>query len=397
MINDLIILDRKEDLFLKDMNDHDNLLNDIVKNASFLVIGAAGSIGQAVTKEIIKRNPKKIHCVDLSENNLAELVRDIRSSNIKQPTIFKTFALDIGTSIYDDFISEDGQYDFVLNLSALKHVRSEKDVFTLMRMIQVNILNTEKTILNSITNKSKKYFCVSTDKATNPVNLMGASKKIMELYLSHYRGDINISSARFANVAFSNGSLLESFRYRLFKRQPISAPNDVKRYFITHEESGRLCLLSCLLGKDCEIFFPKLDSGLDLQKFNKLAVNYLESEGFSPYECKSEEEARNLDIEKLINQGTWPCLFSKSDTSGEKDYEEFYLDNEDIELDRFQDVGIIKSFPEVESSKLEDFKSQISIMQAKGKYTKEDIIDLFNNLIENFSHIEKGKSLDDKM
>ena len=257
-MNILQLIGREEELFKDDIQHYKDELTDIVSHSSFLVIGAAGSIGQAVTKEIFRRNPKKLHAVDISENNLVELVRDIRSSLGYIDGEFRTFALDIGSLEYDAFIKSDGKYDYLLNLSALKHVRSEEDPFTLMRMIEVNIENTEKTIQQSIDNKTKKYFCVSTDKAANPVNMMGASKRIMEMFLMEKSLQIPISTARFANVAFSDGSLLHGFNQRIQKRQPISAPNDVKRYFVTPKESGELCLMSSLLGENRDIFFPKL-------------------------------------------------------------------------------------------------------------------------------------------
>jgi FlaA1/EpsC-like NDP-sugar epimerase len=269
-------------------------LIEIVSSSRFLVIGGAGSIGQAVTKEIFKRKPLKLHVVDISENNMVELVRDIRSSFGYIDGDFQTFALDIGTIEYDAFIEADGEYDYVLNLSALKHVRSEKDPYTLMRMIQVNIFNTDKTIQQSIKKGAKKYFCVSTDKAANPVNMMGASKRIMEMFLMRRSTDIKISTARFANVAFSDGSLLHGFNQRIQKRQPIVAPNDIKRYFVVPQESGELCLMSCIFGENRDIFFPKLSESLHLITFAEIAVNYLRQLGYEPYICSSEEEARQF-------------------------------------------------------------------------------------------------------
>ena len=250
----LDLIGRKEELFLKDITNHKDQLQQIVTSSSFLVIGGAGTIGQAVVKEIFKRKPTKLHVVDINENNLVELVRDIRSSLGYIDGIFGTFALDIGSTEYDAFITNDGKYDYVLNLSALKHVRSEKDKFTLMRMIDVNIFNTDKTIKHAIENGTKKYFCVSTDKASNPVNMMGASKRIMELFLMRRSSSINVSTARFANIAFSDGSLLHGFNQRIEKMQPIVAPNDVRRYFMTAKESGELCLMSCIFVK-IEIYF----------------------------------------------------------------------------------------------------------------------------------------------
>ena len=255
--NILYFIGRSNPLFADDINEYSAQLESIVESSSFLVIGGAGSIGQAVVKEIFKRNPKKLHVVDISENNLTELVRDIRSSFGYIEGDFKTYALDIGSIEYDAFIKYDGKYDYVLNLSALKHVRSEEDPFTLMRMIDVNIFNTDKTIRQSIDNGAKKYFCVSTDKAANPINMMGASKRIMEMFLMRRSLDINISTARFANVAFSDGSLLHGFNQRIEKGQPIAAPSDIKRYFVTPQESGELCLMSCIFGKDRDIFLDR--------------------------------------------------------------------------------------------------------------------------------------------
>ncbi|MFN6015266.1 MAG: polysaccharide biosynthesis protein, partial [Flavobacteriales bacterium] len=255
----LQIIGRESELFVEDVQHVESDLRSIISHSSFLVLGGAGSIGQAVTKEIFKRNPQKLHVVDISENNLVELVRDLRSSLGYIDGDFQTFALDIGSVEYDAMIKADGHFDYVLNLSALKHVRSEKDPYTLMRMIDVNIRNTVKTILQSKEKGAKKYFCVSTDKAANPVNMMGASKRIMELFLWKLSSKIPISTARFANVAFSDGSLLHGFNQRLEKMQPIVAPNDVDRYFVTPQESGELCLLSCIFGNSGDTFFPKVN------------------------------------------------------------------------------------------------------------------------------------------
>ena len=257
MLSTLQLLDRHEPLLTRDIAIHQQQLEQVISRSSFLVLGGAGTIGQAVCKEIFKRQPLKLHVVDISENNLTELVRDIRSSYGYIAGDFQTFALDIGSSEYDALIESDGRYDYVLNLSALKHVRSEKDPFTLMRMINVNIFNTTKTIEQAIKGGAKKYFCVSTDKAANPVNMMGASKRIMEMFLMRASVNIDISTARFANVAFSDGSLLHGFNQRLEKNQPLVAPNDIKRYFVTAQESGELCLMSCILGDNRDIFFPK--------------------------------------------------------------------------------------------------------------------------------------------
>jgi len=392
----LELIGRKNRLLSEDVNNHESVLHTKVQESSFLVIGAAGSIGQAVTKEIFKRNPKKLHAVDISENNLVELVRDIRSSLGYIDGDFRTFALDIGSWQYDAFIESDGEYDYVLNLSALKHVRSEKDPYTLMRMIEVNILNTLKTIEQSKQCGVKKYFCVSTDKAANPVNMMGGSKRIMEMFLMRESQHIDISTARFANVAFSDGSLLHGFNQRLEKKQPIVAPSDVKRYFVVPQESGELCLLSSLLGQNRDIFFPKLSEELHLITFAEIAEKFLHRKGFEPYLCENEDEARKL-IKELPQKGKWPCLFTPSNTTGEKDFEEFFTPNEIIDLDRFQNLGIIKNGLADNSNKLDYFLDTIFEMRKRGKWAKEEIVELFHEIIPGFGHEEKGKYLDSKM
>jgi FlaA1/EpsC-like NDP-sugar epimerase len=369
------LIGRDKTLFDRDLELNQKVLFEIVTASSFLVLGGAGSIGQAVTKEIFKRNPKKLHVVDISENNMVELVRDIRSSFGYIDGDFQTFALDIGSEEYDAFIEADGKYDYVLNLSALKHVRSEKDPFTLMRMINVNIFNTDKTIQQSIKKGTKKYFCVSTDKAANPVNMMGASKRIMEMFLMRRSKDITISTARFANVAFSDGSLLHGFNQRIQKRQPIVAPNDIKRYFVVPQESGELCLMSCIFGENRDVFFPKLSESLHLITFAEIAVKYLSSLGYEPYLCNTEEEARLL-INSLPQEGKWPCLFTNSDTTGEKDFEEFYTSDELLDMNRFENLGIIKNELVSQDNKLEHFTKVINDLKKAGKWNKEEIVNL---------------------
>ena len=395
-MNILNLIGRTKDIFSQDISFYQDELNKIVRFSSFLVIGGAGSIGQAVTKEIFKRNPVKLHIVDISENNLVELVRDLRSSFGYIEGDFQTFALDIGSFEYDAFIESDGKYDYVLNLSALKHVRSEKDPFTLMRMIDVNIFNTEKTILHAIENGTKKYFCVSTDKAANPVNMMGASKRIMEMYLFSLSQKISISTARFANVAFSDGSLLHGFNQRIQKRQPIVAPNDIKRYFVTPKESGELCLMSCIFGENRDVFFPKLIADLHLITFADIAKKYLTELGYKPYLCASEEEARKR-ISTLPEKGMWPCLFTNSDTTGEKDFEEFYTENEVLDIQRFQNIGIIKNKENYSADKTAYFSTRIQELKKSKKWTKEQLVDLFFTMIPGFGHKETGKYLDSKM
>lgn len=400
MDNILPLIGRTAPLFDRDIAANEVFLSGTVCASRFLVIGGAGSIGSAVTREIFARNPRLLHVVDISENNMVELVRDIRSSVGYSDGEFATFAIDCGSDIFDDFIKAQaeriGGYDYILNLSALKHVRSEKDPYTLMRMIDVNVFNTDKTMCQARDMGAKKYFCVSTDKAANPVNMMGASKRIMEMFLTRRSLEMPVSTARFANVAFSDGSLLYGFNRRLEKGQPLSAPNDVRRYFVTPKESGELCLMSCLLGDNRDVFFPKLDHDLNLITFSQIAVKYLESRGYEPYECRSEDEAR-ARVGELKSAGKYPVYFFKSDTTGEKDFEEFFTDKEVLDMTRFTNLGVIKNEPVFEQEKLDLFVARIKAMREKGEWTRGELIYLFNEMIPNFNHKETGKFLDGRM
>ena len=392
----LELIGRKTPLLEEDIKSNEKYLQESVSISSFLVIGGAGSIGQAVVKEIFSRSPARLHVVDISENNLVELVRDIRSSYGYISGDFRTFALDCASVEFQAMFRNEGKYDYVLNLSALKHVRSEKDPYTLMRMVNVNIINTVDTLQLAVAGGVKKYFCVSTDKAANPVNLMGASKRIMEMFLMKWGEEIPISTARFANVAFSDGSLLHGFNRRIEKRQPIAAPDDIRRYFVTPKEAGQLCLLSAVLGENRDIFFPKLSEELNLITFSSIAGRYLKSRGYEPYLCDTEEEARK-EADSLINSGRWPCCFFPSDTTGEKSFEEFHTEDETVDFDRFRNLGIVKNTSEYNEELLRNFLNKISIMKNRGNWTKNEILDLFMQMIPNFNHKETGKYLDAKM
>jgi len=395
-MNVLQLIGRIAPLFDADISSQNNELAELVSGSRFLVIGGAGSIGQAVTREIFKRNPIALHVVDISENNMVELVRDIRSTLGYIAGDFRTFAIDCASLEYQALMNASGDYDYVLNLSALKHVRSEKDPFTLMRLIQVNILNTINTLQMARDQNAKKYFCVSTDKAANPVNMMGASKRIMEMFLMRESETMPISTARFANVAFSDGSLLHGFNQRFAKQQPISAPNDVRRYFVTPQESGELCLMSCLLGENRDIFFPKLSEQLDLTTFSDVAERYLATLGYEPYHCSTEEEARER-AQELIASKRWPCYFFKSDTSGEKDFEEFFTDREVLDMNRFKNLGVIKNQANYNTVQLDNFLKSIDSIRAGAVWEKAPLVDLFNQMIPDFDHKETGKYLDGRM
>lgn len=395
-MNLLNLIGRDEELFTTDLNNLSNDLNDIISKSSFLILGASGTIGQAVSKEIFIRNPSLLHLVDLSENNMVELVRDFRSSIGYSSGEFKTFALDCGSIEFDALMSRGIKYDYIFNLSALKHVRSEKDPYTLMRMTVTNIINTIKILEIAKAKGSKNYFCVSSDKAANPVNLMGASKRIMELFLMRQSFSQSISMARFANVAFSDGSLLHGFSQRFQKQQPFSSPNDTLRYFITSKEAGILCLLSGIFGYNRDIFFPKLSDKLELISFPIIAKRYLKEHGYDVYDCKSEDEARSK-VHKLIPNKKWPCYFFKSDTTGEKDFEEFFTKDELLDLERFETIGVIKSKIEFDEKKLDEFLIGIEKLRNKAKWSKEDILELFYKVLPDFKHKDTGKFLDDKM
>ena len=395
-MNVLGLIGRTRPIFVEDVSHCEPELRELVSGSRFLVIGGAGSIGQAVAREIFKRKPRVLHVVDISENNMVELVRDIRSTLGYIKGDFRTFAVDCGACEFEALMNAGEGYDYVLNLSALKHVRSEKDPFTLMRLIEVNVLNTIKTLGLARDHGARKYFCVSTDKAANPVNMMGASKRIMEMFLMRESGTLAISTARFANVAFSDGSLLHGFNQRFAKRQPISAPSDIRRYFITPQESGELCLMSCLLGENRDIFFPKLSEQLDLTTFSDIAVRYLEALGFDPHPCDSEDEARDRATE-LIAAKRWPCYFFQSDTTGEKDFEEFFTAQETLDMERFSNIGIIKNDAVYDDKKLRYFLQTIDEIRSSPSWGKAPIVDLFTYMLPDFDHKETAKYLDARM
>lgn len=389
----LQIINRESLLFDKDIGIHEDELKKIVSSSTFLIIGGAGSIGRQVTKEILKRKPKTIHIVDISENNLVELVRDLRSSDSINSK-FETFSIDTMSKSFD-LLTKNYRYDYVLNLSAIKHVRAERDPYTILRMIEVNILSTLKS-LELTKDFSKKFFCVSTDKASNPVSLMGASKRIMELFLLNHESETEISSARFANVAFSDGSLLEGFINRFNKKQPFAAPIDIKRYFITPRESGELCLMSAIFGMNKDIFFPKFREDFQLTSFTDIAENFLLKKGYEPFYCSSEDEAREK-VYLIDKQKKWPCYFFESDTSGEKSFEEFYTSDEIPDLSSFTNIGIVKPKLQVDKKLLNKFMESFKEISNKKNIDKNMLVDIFEMLLPNFSHLETNKNLDQKM
>jgi FlaA1/EpsC-like NDP-sugar epimerase len=392
----LDLIGRRHELFADDVAAHEREISSIVQSSRFLVIGGAGSIGQAVAIEILKRNPQLLHVVDTSENNLVELVRDVRSSIGYIDGEFATFAIDAGSDIFDALLAASPGYTHVLNLSALKHVRSEKDPYTLMRMIDVNILNADKSMRQAHAGGVSKYFCVSTDKAANPVNMMGASKRIMEMFLMRRSLDVPVSTARFANVAFSDGSLLFGFNRRIEKEQPLSAPNDVRRYFVTPQESGELCLISCLLGENRDVFFPKLDRDRDLITFSEIAERFLARRGYEPVQCATEDEAR-ARVAELKGRRKWPVYYFASDTTGEKDSEEFYTERETLDMGRFAAIGVIRNDAMFDADRLDEFERTVRAMRARGSWTRPELIALFNRMLPEFRHLDTGTFLDGRM
>jgi nucleoside-diphosphate-sugar epimerase len=393
----LPLIGRHRPLFGDDLARHGPAMDEAVRAGRFLVVGGAGSIGAAVVRELFRRRPRALHVVDLAENNLAELVRDVRSSMGYIAGDFRTFALDVGSAEFDAMVAAHGPYDYVLNFSALKHVRSEKDPFTLMRMVRVNVLDTDRLVRHAIRMGARKHFCVSTDKASNPVNLMGASKRVMEMFLMRRAAEIPNSTARFANVAFSDGSLPYSWTRRVAKRQPLSAPDDVRRYFVTDAEGAVLCLMSTFFGDNRDVFFPKLDGRLHLEKLSDVARRYLRGIGYEPHECASEDEAR-ARVDELAAAGRWPCyFFPSSDTTGEKDVEEFYTDEERVDWGRFVDIGVVTNDVGWDAATLDAFEASVRQMWESRQWTKAQLVDLFNRTLSRFGHKETFKYLDDRM
>lgn len=398
MTEDVILklIGRTEPLFGEDLARLEDDLARRIRDARLLVIGGAGSIGGAVVKELVQRSPRALHVVDINENNLTEIVRDVRSSVGYIDGDFRTFCLDCHSDLFDTFIRAQDRYDVILNFSALKHVRSEKDPFTLMRMIDVNIFGTRRTLEAAIATGCPRYFCVSTDKASSPVNMMGASKRIMEMFLMRASGKIDVSSARFANVAFSDGSLPFAWLRRMEKRQPLAAPSNIRRYFVTDREGALLCLLAVFFGENRDLFFPKLSDKLHQITVAEMAGRFLAEMGYQAHPCASEDEAR-AKVEELAARKRWPCYFSESDTTGEKDFEEFYSEGDSVDWDRFVDAAVLRNDVSWDEADLDHFVRQIQLMRAAGQWSKPQLVELFSQTLDTFSHVERNRSLDERM
>jgi FlaA1/EpsC-like NDP-sugar epimerase len=388
------ITGRAESLLWKDLADYHDAINSEIHDKSVLVIGGAGTIGSSFIKALLRYHPKKLVVVDINENGLTELVRDCRSRNdITLPKDFKSYPVNFGDAVFTKIFKQEAPFDIVANFAAHKHVRSEKDAFSIEAMIENNVLKAKKLLDLLLGYPPQHFFCVSTDKAANPVNIMGASKKLMEEVILAYSSDLPITTARFANVAFSNGSLLAGFIERIMKQQPLSSPSDVKRFFVSPQESGEICLLACVLGKSGEIFFPKLHEDA-MVNFADIATLFIKQLGLEPDVCADETTARDRAAHPVA--GKYPVYFFQSETSGEKLYEEFYTDQEELLLDKFAALGIIQNAPRRKKEELDKIIGEIDSMFA-AEVNKEDIVHLLNKLLPGFKHIETGLSLDQKM
>lgn len=391
------ITKRNQSMFVEDIENKKQELSGKIYKKTILVIGGAGSIGSSFIKAILPFKPASLVVVDTNENALAELTRDLRSTKgMYVPDDYITYPMDFASPVFEKMFRKRGGFDIVGNFSAHKHVRSEKDIYSVEALLQNNVLHA-KLLLDLLAEfPPEEYFCVSTDKAANPVNIMGASKRIMEDVIFSYSDKFPVKTARFANVAFSNGSLPAGFLARIAKLQPLSAPSDVKRYFVSPEESGQICMLACMLGNNREIFFPKLRDA-QMMRFDTIATNLLHEHGFEVLECASDEEAINKAESLKEGSKLYPVHYSGSDTSGEKPYEEFFTDEESVDMERLQALGVITGKQVTDKKKVEVLFNKLSVEFAKEETSKETIIKIMQEYLPNFEHIETGKSLDSKM
>jgi len=379
--------------FEKDVSESQNILSNKIYDLNILVVGGAGTIGSNYIKQVLKYKPAKITIVDINENGLTELTRDLRSSNLLDyKPEYITYPVNLLSNTFDKIFNLD-IWQVVANFSAHKHVRSEKDKISVEALIKNNVYGAIKLLNLCEENPPKYFFSVSTDKAANPVNIMGASKSLMEKLILSKKNNFRVSTARFANVAFSNGSLLDGFIYRLNKKQPLSCPSDIKRFFVTPEQSGQICLLATFLGETGNIFFPKLDFHKDQIYFKEIALNFLKENGFEPVLVQSEKEAKEFDFDN--NPSKYPIYFFKTDTSGEKTYEEFYTEEEDYEINTYDSLGFINT-PEIKIS-FEDIESDFETVFNNSNSQKSDIVTIIKKYVPDFMHIETGKHLDQKM
>lgn len=388
---------RPQSMFLQDIENNKEELSRKIKDKTVLVVGGAGSIGSSFIKAILPFKPATLVVVDTNENALAELTRDLRSTKgMYVPDDYIPYPMDFASPVFEKMFRQRDGFDIVGNFSAHKHVRSEKDIYSVEALLQNNVLHA-KLLLDLLTEfPPEEYFCVSTDKAANPVNIMGASKRIMEDVIFAYSDKFPVKTARFANVAFSNGSLPAGFIARLQKLQPISAPSDVRRYFVSPEESGQICMLACMLGNNREIFFPRLEEE-QMMTFDKIATTFLQENGFEVLECASDEEAIEKAEELKNGSINYPVHYSGSNTSGEKAYEEFYTETESVDLNRLKALGIVTGKEIPDKDRVKELFKKLNAAFEKEETTKEEVIAIMKAYLPNFKHIETGKSLDSKM
>ncbi len=390
------ITKRDKSLFEADIAQHKEQLSAHIKGKSVMVIGGAGTIGSSYIKAILNFEPAKLYVVDTNENGLTELTRDLRSNHGQYiPEDYKTYPMNFGDTVFKKMFVNEGPFHIVANFAAHKHVRSEKDQYSIEAMIDNNVFKAKDFLDLLSTHKPEHFFCVSTDKAANPVNVMGASKKLMEEVIMAYSKDIKITTARFANVAFSNGSLLDGYLQRLLKKQPISCPSDVKRFFVSPEESGQICMLACILGNSGEIYFPKLDE-VEMVNFKAITIDFFREMNISTVECLSEKEARNISSVMSI-EDPHPIYFFESDTSGEKLYEEFFTEKDEVDLVNYEGIGVIKNAVKPSINQIEHCIGELKMLLNSETYDKSDIVKLMKKHLPDFEHIETGKSLDQKM
>lgn len=391
------ITQRSESLFALDIEANRSEITAEIAGKKVLVIGGGGTIGSSFIRSILPFKPAKLTVVDISENNLTELTRDIRSRyGMYVPNDYMPYPISYADPIFEKIFRETNGFDIVANFSAHKHVRSEKDQYSVEAMMENNVLKARHLLDLLAEIPPKHFFCVSTDKAANPVNIMGGSKKIMEDMIMAYSDKFKICTARFANVAFSNGSLLAGFLERMMRNQPLAAPNDVKRYFVSPDESGQICMLACVLGQNRQIFFPKLGEE-QMMTFSHICDDFLFALGYTPKHFNDDEEAKKYASKRICDDTNYPVVYFKSDTTGEKDYEEFYIPGEELDLDRFHGLGVIKNVKARPLAEIDKFFTDISTLFSKQGFTKEEVVAAMKAFIPNFEHEEKGKSLDQKM
>lgn len=391
------VICRSTSMFSVDIEANRKTLQKEIENKSVCVIGGAGSIGSSFIRAVLPFKPSKLIVIDLNENGLAELTRDLRSTyNMYVPIEYRTYTLNFADPIFERIFCEEQGFDIVANFSAHKHVRSEKDKYSVQALIENNDIKAKKFLDILTIYPPKHFFCVSTDKAANPVNIMGASKRIMEDMIMAYASKFKVTTARFANVAFSNGSLPDGWIQRVMKKQPLAAPNDVKRYFVSPEESGQICMLACILGNNGEIFFPKLGEK-QMLTFSSICDEYVRAIGYEKEEFITDDEAKKFASEMAFDNKKYPVVYFKSDTTGEKAYEEFYIPGEKINMERFTSLGVIEEVEKRPMVEIEAFFNEMERIFLKSDFTKEEVVEAIKSFIPNFEHEEKGKNLDQKM